>query len=67
MSAESLQSQEERTPSQTKTACEQTKPGETINSFVTHLKSLAEHCDYGKKENNQVRDIGIFQVTNKKL
>ena len=34
-------------------------PGETINNFVTCLKSLAEHCDYGEEEDNQVRDIVI--------
>ena len=43
------------------------KLGETINNFVTHLKSLAEHCDYDEKEDNQVRDIVISHVTNKEL
>ena len=42
-------------------------PGETINNFVTRLKSLAEHCDYGEEEDNQVRDIVISHVTNKEL
>ncbi|XP_068712230.1 uncharacterized protein [Montipora foliosa] len=42
-------------------------PGETINNFVTRLKSLAEHCDYGEEEDNQVRDIVIFHVKNKEL
>ena len=42
-------------------------PGETINNFVTCLKSLAEHCDYGEEEDNQVRDIVISHVTNKEL
>jgi len=31
------------------------------------LKSLAEHCDYGEEEDNQVRDIVISNVTNKEL
>ena len=42
-------------------------PGEMINNFVTGLKSLAEHCDYGEEEDNQVRDIAISNVTNKEL
>ena len=42
-------------------------PGETINDFVTRLKRLAEHCNYGEEEDNQVRDIVIFYVTNKEL
>ena len=42
-------------------------PGETINNFVTRLKSLAEHCDYGEQEDNQVRDIVISHTTNKEL
>ena len=67
MSVESLQSQEKCTSSKTKTACEQPNPGETINNFVTRLKSLAKHCDYGEEEDNQVRDIVISHVTNKEL
>jgi len=42
-------------------------PGETISNFVTRLKSLAEHCDYGEEEDNQVRDIVLSHVTNKEL
>ena len=42
-------------------------PVETITDFVTRLKSLAEHCDYGKDEDNQVRDIVISHVMNKEL
>ena len=42
-------------------------PGETINNFVTCMKSLAEHCNYGKEEDNQVRDIVISHVTNKEM
>ena len=42
-------------------------PGETINNFVTRLKRLAEHCNYGEEEDNQVRDIVIFHVTSKEL
>ena len=42
-------------------------PGETINNFVTPLKRLAEHCNYGEEEDNHVRDIVIFHVTNKEL
>ena len=42
-------------------------PGETISNFVTRLKRLAEHCYYGEEEDNQVRDIVIFHVTNKEL
>lgn len=42
-------------------------PGEMINNFVTCLKSLVEHCDYGKEGDNQVRDIVILHVTNKEL
>ena len=42
-------------------------PGETMNNFVTRLKRLAEHCNYGEEEDNQVRDIVIFHVTNKEL
>ena len=42
-------------------------PGEMIINFVTRLKSLAEHCNYGEEEDNQVRDIVISHVTNKEL
>ena len=42
-------------------------PGETINNFVTRLKSLAEHCDYGVQEDNKVRDVVTSHVTNKEL
>ena len=42
-------------------------PGETINNFVTRLKRLAEHCNYGEEEDNQVRDIVIFHSRNKEL
>ena len=36
-------------------------------NFVTRLKSLAEHCDYGEEQDNQVRDIVISHVTNREL
>ena len=36
-------------------------------TFVTRLKRLAEHCNYGEEEDIQVRDIVIFHVTNKEL
>ena len=42
-------------------------PGERIINFVTRLESLAEHCDYGAKEDNQVRGIVISHLTNKEL
>ena len=44
-------------------------PGETINNFVMCLKRLTEHCNEhcGEGEDNQVRDIVIFHVTNKEL
>ena len=42
-------------------------PGEMIINFVMRLKSLAEHCNYGEEEDNQVRDIVISHVTNKEL
>ena len=61
----SLQSQAECTFSETKTTCEQTET--RWNNFLTHLKSLAEHCDYGKEEDNQVRHIVISHVMNKDL
>ena len=67
MSVESLQSQEECTSSETKTACEQTDPGWNDQQLCLCLKSLAEHCDYGEEEDNQVRDIVISHVTNKEL
>ena len=41
--------------------------GETINNFLTLSKGLAEHCDYGEKEDNWMRDIVISNVTNKEL
>ena len=41
--------------------------GETINNFLTFSKGLAEHCDYGEKEDNWMRDIVISNVTNKEL
>ena len=42
-------------------------PEETINNFTTRLKTLAEHCDHGEEEDNQVRDIVISHITNKEL
>lgn len=42
-------------------------PGETINNFKTYLRTLAEHCDYGEEQENQVRDIVISRITNKEL
>lgn len=42
-------------------------PGETINNFKTHLRTLSEHCDYGEEQENQVTDIVISRITNKEL
>ena len=41
--------------------------GETINNFITHLQSLAEHCDYSEQEDNRVINIVISHITNKEL
>lgn len=43
-------------------------PGETTNSFITHLQKLAEHCDYEGERDNQVRDraISFFKDKNRK-
>ena len=54
-------------PARQKLLASKPNPGETINNFVTRLKSLAEHCDYGEEEDNQVRDIVISHITNKEL
>ena len=54
-------------PARQKLLASKPNPGETINNFVTCLKSLAEHCDYGEEEDNQVRDIVISHITNKEL
>jgi len=67
MSVESLQSQEECTSSETKMLARKPNPGKTINNFVTRSKSLVVPCDYGKQEDNQVRDIVITNATNKEL
>ena len=32
------------------------QPGETVDSFVTALHSLAEHCDYNKLRETMIRD-----------
>ncbi|KAG5865221.1 hypothetical protein JTB14_002849 [Gonioctena quinquepunctata] len=32
------------------------KPGESVNSFITCLHSLAEHCDYGELKEELIRD-----------
>ena len=43
------------------------KLGEKMNNYVTRLKRLVKHCDYGQQENNELRDIVISHVTNKEL
>ena len=32
------------------------QPGETVDSFITALHSLAEHCDYNKLRETMIRD-----------
>ena len=32
------------------------QPGETVDSFVTALHSLAEHCDYNELRETMIRD-----------
>ncbi|KAK3723785.1 hypothetical protein QZH41_007092 [Actinostola sp. cb2023] len=34
-------------------------PGETINNYVTRLKSLVEHCEYGDEKDNQHREVRV--------
>ena len=41
--------------------------GETINSFITRLQKLAEHCDYEGEIDNQVRDRAISYIQDKNL
>ena len=41
--------------------------GEPINNFIRRLQKLAEHCDYGKERDNQVRDHAISYIKDKNL
>ena len=41
--------------------------GEFIDSFITHLQKLAEHCDYKGEGDNQVRDRAISFLEDKNL
>lgn len=41
--------------------------GETINNFTTHMRKLAEHCDYECERDNQVRDRAISYIQDKNL
>ena len=41
------------------------KQGETVDSFVTSLHSLTEHCDYGPLHEQMIRDrlvVGLLDV-----
>ena len=41
--------------------------GETINSFITRLQKLAQHCDHQGERDNQVRDRAISFLKDKNL
>ena len=42
-------------------------PGERINNFVTRLRSLAEHCEYGEEKDNMTRDQVLTYIKDKNL
>ena len=42
-------------------------PGETINNYITRLKTIVENCDYDQEKDNQVRDRVIANITDQNL
>ena len=44
-----------------------TRSGEQINSFLTRLSSLAEHCEYGEEKDNMTRDQVLTHTKDKNL
>ena len=41
--------------------------GEKINNYITRLKVLVEHCEYGVERDNQVRDRVILHIKDRNL
>ena len=41
--------------------------GESIDSFITSLYNLTEHCDYGALSNDLVRDILVVGIRDEQL
>lgn len=42
------------------------RPGEPVESFITNLHSLAEHCNYGALKEELIRDRIVVGMTDKK-
>ena len=42
-------------------------PGETVDSFITALYGLAEHCKYGQLRNEPIRDRLVVRLRNVSL
>lgn len=42
-------------------------PGETVEEFVRHLYELAEHCDFGDKKNEYLRDRIVLGMADREL
>lgn len=43
------------------------KQGETINNFITRLKTAVEFCEYGDERDNQVRDRVLCHISDRNL
>ena len=41
--------------------------GETINNFIGRLQKTVEHCEFGKEEDNQIRDRILYFILDKVL
>jgi len=43
------------------------EPGESVDSFITALYELAEHCSYGELQDEMIRDRIVVGIKNPKL
>ena len=51
---------------QSSTSCIQ-EPGETVDTFITALYSLAEHCDYKDLHDDLIRDRIVVGIRDARL
>ena len=43
------------------------REGESVDSFITSLHSLSEHCDYGAPKDEMIRDRIVVGILNSSL